>query len=83
MGRKPKQGPKRFDSTELRKWAKKIDEMKKQICEALTKPMVGRTQFNLGKWNRMNSQQKKLFVFRAMELGFITYEITPWTTLKQ
>ena len=66
---------KKFDSKELRAWAKTIQETKDKIEDLLTKPMIGRTQFHLPKWNKMNSQQKKLFVFRAMELGYITYSI--------
>ena len=67
--------PPPFSTKSLRLWAKRIQEAKDGVTAALTAPREGRTEFNLGKWNRMNSQQQKLFVFRAMEMGFITYEI--------
>lgn len=68
---------KKFDSGPLRAWAKEIQKTKDKIESILTQPMKDRTEFHLPKWNKMNSQQKKLFVFRAMELGYITYEIKP------
>jgi hypothetical protein len=64
-----------FNSTLLRQWATQIQKAKDDIEAALTAPMEGRTQFNLAKWNRMNSQEKKLFVFKSMEMGLITYSI--------
>ncbi len=78
---KHKKEIKKFDSTELRKWAKEIERLKNDIEGILTEPMKNRTQFNLPKWNKMNGQQKKLFVFRAIELGFITWEIKSYSKL--
>lgn len=52
----------------LREWAGEISRLKKEVSDSLGKE-------NKIKWEAMNSQQKKIFVFRAMELGFITWEI--------
>lgn len=53
----------------LRQWAKEIERLKNDVQRALSEP-------NLLKWLAMNSQQKKLAVFRAMDLGYISWEIS-------
>lgn len=52
----------------LKQWAKEIERLKNDVQQALSPP-------NLIKWLAMNSQQKKLAVFRAMELGYIEWKI--------
>lgn len=66
----PVEGP--FDSRRLRNRVRQIEMAKEQITKHLSEPLAGRTAFHLHKWNRMNGQQKKIFVFRAMALGFMS-----------
>lgn len=53
----------------LRKWAKEIERLKQDVYNSLS-------EANRAKWMGMNSQQKKLAVFRAMELGYIGWKIS-------
>lgn len=52
----------------LRKYAKDIERLKNDVGSCLS-------AINKAKWDSMNSQLKKLAVFKAMDLGFITWEI--------
>lgn len=52
----------------LRSYAAEIDRLKNDIAASISAP-------NREKWDAMNSQQQKLCVFRAMELGFIEWKI--------
>lgn len=60
---------------QLKKWAKEIERLKNEISQALSLA-------NLQIWNAMNSQRKKLAVFRAIELRFITWKIESRNSVK-
>lgn len=52
----------------LRKYAKDIERLKNDVGNCLS-------AINKSKWDSMNSQLKKLAVFKAMDLGFIEWKI--------
>lgn len=52
----------------LRNWATEIKRLKNDVGTSLS-------ETNKAKWDAMNSQQKKIAVFRAMELGFISWRV--------
>lgn len=53
----------------LRKWATDIERLKNETGACLS-------ETNKAKWDTMNSQQQKIAVFRAMELGFIQWKVS-------
>jgi hypothetical protein len=53
---------------EYRRYVLELERIKIEIAASLSPT-------NLEKWGRMNSQEKKLFIFRAMEKGFIEWKV--------